>query len=48
VFSVLVGLDLRHGVEKGFRIGLGGEYGLTFTNTSVRYFSVYLQSIFFF
>jgi hypothetical protein len=47
-FSVLVGLDLRHGVEKGFKIGIGGEYGLTFTNTSVRYLSVYLQSILFF
>ena len=48
VFSVLVGLDLRHGVEKGFRIGLGGEYGLTFTNTDVRYLSIYLQTILFF
>ena len=47
-FSVLVGLDLRHGVEKGFKIGIGGEYGLTFTDTNVRYLSVYLQSILFF
>jgi hypothetical protein len=47
-FSVLVGLDLRHGVEKGFKIGIGGEYGLTFTNTTVRYLSAYLQSVLFF
>jgi|GEM_PF-463147 hypothetical protein len=48
VFSALVGLDLRHGVEKGFRVGVGAEYGLTFTNTTVRYISIYLQSILFF
>jgi hypothetical protein len=47
-FSVLVGLDLRHGVEKGFKIGIGGEYGLTFTNTTVRYLALYLQSALFF
>lgn len=48
-FSLLVGVDLRrYGVKKGFKIGIGGEYGLTFTNTSVRYLSVYLQSILFF
>lgn len=48
VFSVLVGLDLRQGAEKGFKIGVGGEYGLTFTGTSVRYLAAYLQSILFF
>jgi hypothetical protein len=47
-FSLLVGLDLRHGVQKGFKIGVGGEYGLTFNNNTVRYFSVFLQSVLFF
>jgi hypothetical protein len=47
-FSLLVGLDLRHSVEKGFKIGVGAEYGLTFTNTDVRFLAVYLQSILFF
>ena len=47
-FSILVGLDLKHGAEKGFKIGVGGEYGLTFTSTTVRYLAVYLQSTLFF
>jgi len=47
-FSLLVGADLRHGLSKGFKVGLGGEYGLTFTNTTVRYLSIYLQSELFF
>ncbi|MDR3628470.1 MAG: hypothetical protein P4L45_16615 [Ignavibacteriaceae bacterium] len=47
-FSLLVGADLRHGRSKGFKVGIGGEYGLTFTNTTVRYLSVYLQTELFF
>jgi hypothetical protein len=47
-FSLLVGFDLRHGKEKGFKVGIGGEYGLTFTNNTVKYLSIYLQSTLFF
>ncbi|MCH7826670.1 MAG: hypothetical protein IIC75_01640 [Bacteroidetes bacterium] len=42
-FSLLGGLDLRKETDKGFRIGLGLENGFTFSNTLVKYFSVYFQ-----
>ncbi len=42
-FSLLGGLDLRDKNENGFKVGVGVEYGLTFTNSDVRYLSLHLQ-----
>ncbi len=44
VFSIAGGIDLRNKNKNGFKLGLGVEYGLTFTNTTVRYASVHLQA----
>lgn len=43
VFSLLGGLDLRKESKKGIRIGMGLENGFTFSNTLVKYYSVYFQ-----
>jgi hypothetical protein len=43
-FSLLAGIDLRNEANSGFKLGIGGEYGLTFTNTDVRYLSIYFQT----
>ncbi len=43
-FSVVGGIDLRNENENGFKVGLGVEYGLTFTNTTVRYISLHLHA----
>ncbi len=42
-FSILGGLDFTGDNKNGLLAGVGGEYGLTFTNTNVQYLSVYLQ-----
>jgi hypothetical protein len=42
-FSIASGFDLRDAENNGFKIGVGTEYGLTFTNTNVRNFSVYFN-----
>ena len=42
-FSLASGFDLRDAENNGFKIGVGTEYGLTFTNTNVRNFSVYFN-----
>ena len=42
-FSLVGGLDFRSQNDKGIKIGLGADYGLTFTNTDVRYISLHLQ-----
>jgi hypothetical protein len=42
-FSIAAGFDLRNSEQKGFKISLGTEYGLTFFNTLPSYFSIYLQ-----
>jgi len=42
-FSVLAGLNLTGDNNKGILIGAGSEYGLTVTNTTVQYLSIYLQ-----
>ncbi|MCL5028457.1 MAG: hypothetical protein M1480_05485 [Bacteroidetes bacterium] len=47
-FSVLPGIDFRDELNKGFKLGVGTEYGLTFTNTNVWYFSVHLQTEYYF
>jgi hypothetical protein len=46
-FSLAAGFDLRDLENKGFKIGLGTEYGLTFFNNLPSYFSVYLQTQYF-
>jgi hypothetical protein len=43
-FSILAGIDLRkNGMKNGFKVGVGAEYGLTFTNTQISYFSIHFQ-----
>jgi hypothetical protein len=39
--SLLAGIDLRRNVLYGFKIGLGMEYGLTFFNYSIQYYSIH-------
>jgi hypothetical protein len=46
-FSLAAGFDLRNLDNKGFKISLGTEYGLTFFNTLASYFSLYLQAQYF-
>lgn len=47
-FSLAAGFDLREFDTKGFKVSLGTEYGLTFFNTLASYFSLYLQTQYFF
>lgn len=42
VISLSVGYDLRNFDLKGFKIGIGAEYGITFFNTLPKYSSVHL------
>lgn len=42
-FSIAAGFDLRNRENKGFKVSLGTEYGLTFFNTLPSYFSLYVQ-----
>ena len=42
-FSIIAGFDLRDEKNNGFKLGVGTEYGLTFTNSNVRYFSVFFH-----
>lgn len=39
--SLLAGIDLRHNTSYGFKMGLGMEYGLTFFNYSIQYYSIH-------
>lgn len=41
IISSLAGIDLRKGPLNGFRIGIGMEFGLTFFNYSVQYYSIH-------
>lgn len=43
VLSLVTGFDLRNYDLKGFKIGAGVEYGITFTGTLPQYFSLFLQ-----
>jgi hypothetical protein len=43
IFSLLGGVDFRKVEYTGFKIGIGTEYGLTFMNYSVQYFSIHFQ-----
>src|SRR5690606_25776951 len=42
VLSFAAGFDLRNFDLKGFKIGAGVEYGLTFTGTLPQYYNVHL------
>lgn len=39
--SLLAGIDLRQKTPYGLRMGLGMEYGLTFFNYSIQYYSIH-------
>ncbi|HSP86828.1 MAG TPA: hypothetical protein VLN45_01740, partial [Ignavibacteriaceae bacterium] len=43
VLSLLAGIDLRENFQNGFRIGLGLEYGLTFLNYTIQFYSTQFQ-----
>ncbi len=43
IISVLGGADLRGNSNSGFRVGFGGEYGLTFYKKYIRYFGFFAQ-----
>lgn len=47
-FSILPGIDFRDELKSGFKLGVGTEYGLTFTNTNVWYFSIHFQTEYYF
>lgn len=42
VISLTVGFDLRNFDLKGFKIGAGAEYGITFVNTLPKYSSIHV------
>lgn len=42
-FNVLCGIDLSEANRNGIHIGLGLDYGITFTKTSASYYLLYLQ-----
>lgn len=48
LFNALIGWDIRNLSDSGFRIGVGSEYGLTFTNASPSFYNFYLQGQYFF
>ena len=41
IASLLAGTDLRQNTLNGFKLGLGMEYGLTFFNYSIQYYSIH-------
>jgi len=47
-FSALAGYDFRKNDLNGFALGLGVDYGVTFTHTTANYFLVYLQTQYYF
>lgn len=46
VISISTGFDLRNFDLKGFKIGAGAEYGITFFNTLPKYSSIHLFIIY--
>ncbi|RPI66272.1 MAG: hypothetical protein EHM47_17045 [Ignavibacteriales bacterium] len=44
IVSALGGADLRGESYSGFRIGIGGEYGLTVYNRYIRYIGIFFQA----
>ena len=47
-FSVLAGYDFRENNLNGFSLGLGVDYGITFTHTTANYLLVFLQTQYYF
>jgi len=47
-FSALVGYDFRKNNLNGFSLGLGIDYGVTFTKTTANYFLIFLQTQYYF
>jgi hypothetical protein len=47
-FSALFGYDFRRVGTEGLSIGLGVDYGVTFTHTTANYFLVFLQTQYYF
>lgn len=47
-FSIMPGIDLRDDSKTGFKLGVGSEYGLTFTNTNVWFLSIHFQAEYYF
>lgn len=48
IFSIMPGIDLRDNSMQGIKLGVGAEYGLTFTNTNVWFLSIHLQTEYYF
>jgi hypothetical protein len=48
VFSLGTGIDFRALNLKGFKVGVGLEYAITFGKSFAKYFSLHLQSQYFF
>lgn len=46
VISLSAGYDLRNFDLKGFKIGLGAEYGITFFNTLPKYSSIHILIVY--
>jgi hypothetical protein len=44
IVSILGGADFRGSSYSGFRVGVGGEYGLTVYNRYVKYFGLFIQA----
>ena len=47
-FHALIGLDLRDGESKGFRLGVGTDYGIAFTDANASYSNIYIQVQYYF
>ena len=47
-FSALAGYDFRKNDLNGFSLGLGVDYGVTFTHTTANYFLIFLQTQYYF
>lgn len=47
-FSALFGYDFRRNGTEGLSIGLGIDYGVTFTHTTANYFLLYLHTQYYF
>jgi len=48
VFSIAAGIDFRTLYLTGFKLGAGPEYAITFGNSFAKYFSLHLQTQYFF
>jgi len=46
-FSSSIGFDLKDNDQGGFLVGIGTEYGTSFSNTRANYFLIFLQTNYF-